>query len=543
MALDSVLADMGYKSLRPGQEEPITRLMMGNDVIAILPTGGGKTAIYAAVTKALNYKTIVFSPLVALMADQVQSLNKKGVRAAAVNSAQSEVLNTTALQDWSNDLLDVLIVAPERMESPQFLAAVDMCCPEMVTVDECHTVSQWAATFRVSYTKVGNFIDKYEPRIVLALTATATKKILEDVKRILHIENCVVCRHLPARTNIELHSTFVEDADLRSAVLNKVRSIKGPIIVYCPTVKQVTEMTKFLASMGEEVTFYHGQMTSTTDKAINQEEFMSGRKRVMVATNAFGMGIDKADIRGIIHVSPPGSIEAVSQEVGRAARDGKPSQCWMFNTPTGMNVQKWLFISSNPSSRELMSVYNYLNRHKDSGGEVRLTTEEIKGELGIESVQGALNLLVNYGCITRYTPEHDIRTFFVNPEKRDEVKKGVREAIVDGLYSLGVNKGKTAMNWDSLEIDMAALVRHTGKMAATVSSHLRQMQKDNVLQAAPVFRGKVTRVEREPTAEELEMTDVRYEVEKQKMDDVVTYLQTPDSEKHKFLSKYFEIDL
>lgn len=541
-ALPEVLKMMGYSSLRKGQEEPVTRLMMGQDVLAILPTGGGKTAIYAAVTKALEHKTIVFSPLVALMQDQVQSLNKKGVRAAAVNSAQPEVLNTSALQSWAAGKLDVLLVAPERMENPQFCAAVDMCPPSMVAGDEIHCASTWSTVFRPSYARLGDFVAKYNPKVVLAITATATKEIVADVKRILGIENCAMCKYLPPRTNIELHSKFVQEENLYHEVLRKVRSIQGPIIVYCSTVQDVKSMTKFLADMGEEVTFYHGQITSVSDKAINQDEFMSGRKRIMVATNAFGMGIDKADIRGIIHMSPPGSVEAISQEVGRAARDGKKAESWMFNTPRGMQMQNYLFKTGNPRAKEVEKVFGFLHDRQDSKGDVRMTVEDIKKAVKIDATQGALNMLTNFGCITRYTPDTDIRQFFLNDDNMESLDNATQKLIIQGIREGGLRKGLTAEGWSIWEVDYAMVVRASGRTAPTVQSHLRQLEKNNFLQAVPTFKGKVTHIERPPTEEELEMAAMRYIAEKKKLDDVVTYCDLPDDKKQDYLTHYFDLD-
>lgn len=550
-ALPGVLKLMGYASLRDGQEEPITRLMMGNDVLAILPTGGGKTAIYAAVTKAQEHKTVVFSPLVALMQDQVQSLNRKGIRAAAVNSAQHEVLNTSALQAWGDDKLDVLLVAPERMDNPQFIASMDMCPPSFVVVDEGHTISQWAAVFRPAYTKVGDFVSKYNPKLVLVLTATATDQIVDDIKRIIHIEDCVLCKHLPPRRNLKLHSEFVDDSDLMSAMYRKVKDIKGPCIVYCPTVNMVTSATKFLADMGESVTFYHGQMTGTSempegrhtgvvpDKAINQEEFMSGRKRIMVATNAFGMGIDKADIRGIIHLSPPGSVEAISQEVGRAARDGEEAHCWMFNTPNGGRVQNHLFASSNPKGWEVEKMYKYLETKQDSSATVRMTVEDMKKELSMDAAQGALNMLTNCGCIERYKETTDVRTFMLNPEMEEQT--GTPKAIVDAIRDGGLCKGKSAAGWEVWEVDFTYVVRSTGKVASTVTSNINKMTKANVLQTTPKFSGKITRLIHPPTKEDIKTVDIRWNVEKRKMDDVLKYLELPDDEKQDFLVHYFDL--
>lgn len=541
-AMPGVLKKMGYTALRPGQEEPVTRLMMGQDVLAILPTGGGKTAIYAATTLALEHKTVVFSPLVALMQDQVQSLNMKGVRAAAVNSSQADVLNISALQQWGDEQLDVLLVAPERMESPQFAAAMKLCKPSVCAVDEAHCVSAWSHNFRPSYTKVGKFIEEVNPDVVLAITATATNAIVNDIKKILGIENCAVCKHLPPRGNIKLHSRYVSGDALFATVCNKVREIDGPIIIYCPTVRLVSNMTEYLADMGESVTFYHGQMTSNADKAINQDEFMSDRKRIMVATNAFGMGIDKPNIRGIIHIAPPGSVEAISQETGRAARDGKAAEAWMYCTPEGMETQQYLFTAGNPKGWEVEKVYRYLQNRADKKGNVYVTVEDIRKDLRMDAAQGALNMLVNTECITRFTPSADMRQFFINEKALSNLTNGTQIAIIDAIKSGGLCKGKTARGWDDWEVDMAYVVKTVGKVQATITKHIGQLSKDGYIQQVPKFRGKVTHIEHPPTEDDLKMVEFRYEAEKKKLSDVVKYLAMPDKDKQEYITHYFDLE-
>ena len=306
LKVPEVLTKLGYSGLREAQIPCINRILGGEDTFCILPTSGGKTLIGLVPTLVNNWKTIIFSPLIALMKDQVDSLCLKKVRAGALNSSQTDTENWAELKDWTEGLTQVLYVAPERISNPQFRQAMKQVPPNFVIVDEAHVMSKDSATFRPAYMACGDFIRDFQPEQVLALTATATKEIVDDVKRILGTPDMAIERHYTPRLNLHMTSSKCMDLDeVLWEALEIIRKIKGSVIVYCATVKNVIRVTDFLKQAGENVTFYHGQITQPSVKDMNQDAFMSGRVRIMVATNAFGMGIDKADIEGIIHIDPP----------------------------------------------------------------------------------------------------------------------------------------------------------------------------------------------------------------------------------------------
>lgn len=553
-ALPKVLSDMGFKSLRPAQETPVLQLLSGRDVFAILPTGGGKTLIHACVTKALGKHNVVFSPLVALMADQVEAMTRMGLRCAAINSSQPDALNRTALAEWADGAIDTLLVAPERMENEQFMNAMRLCKPTMVTVDEAHCLSIYAAVFRSSYTKVGNFIDEFNPDLVLAITATATNNIVRDVKKICRIENCALCKNFVPRDNIKLHSVWFNapysrygrDKELERSMLSKTRKLieetDGSCIVYCSTVSDVEMVTKFLTQVGISTTFYHGQITNDVFKRSNQEDFMKDRAKVIVATNAFGMGIDKPDIRLIVHFTPPGSVEAIAQETGRASRDGKIAHCWMFNYPGATGVQSFLAGKSNPTGNDVRKVFRYLDRIKDADGNVYETVANMEKTTGVETVSGALSILSNFECIERYENATKVFKILIGQNTVSEDMSPTRKAILDVVKEDGVFEKATGDHGRLYSIDMNLIVKKLAKVETTIMTHLRQLQKEGKIDLFPPFRGKVTRVLKDPSEEEYAWADEWRDAEMGKIQDIEKYLKTPDEQKTKFLTDYFKLD-
>lgn len=535
--IPAALKKMGYEKLRPGQEGAISNILLEKDTICILPTGGGKSLLFALPTAALEWKTIVFSPLIALMKDQVQSMNAKGIKAACINSAQPDIENYTALKDWQDGELQMLYVAPERISHPQFEMAINCVKPDLVAVDESHCLSQWSATFRPAYCAVGDFIAKYNPRVVAAFTATATDQVVDDIKRILHISNCVISRYFPARTNLELSAEYIPEAERNSRILELVRSVSGSCIVYCQTVREVTEVTAYLAASGESVTFYHGQIQRAEDKSMNQDEFMSGRARICVATNAFGMGIDKPDIEAIVHTGPPGSIEAIAQETGRAARDGRKAICHMLVTPQGLYIQNMFFENSNPASNIVYSAYKLLEANADETGVARMTGADMAEILGDKSAEAACNSLESSGCVERFKEEGQIYTIYV---VNDEVELSkANKTLLEAILSYGTPSGYSDENEPVYKIDLNFLAGKCSVLPNTMRTKLMALGKTLAARVKPPFRGKCTRLLRPPTNADLEAIQTRRELEAQKLADVKAYIEADD--KHEFLKKYFEL--
>ena len=339
----------GYDAFRGGQEPVIDTLLSGRDALAIMPTGAGKSVCYQVPALLLPGITLVISPLVSLMRDQVTQLVQMGVPAAFLNSSLTFRQYLLALSRAKEGRYKIIYVAPERLETEGFL---DFACHadiSLVAVDEAHCISQWGQDFRPSYLHIPAFLEKLGRRPPLgAFTATATPEVREDIEKLLGLRDPLRVTTGFDRKN--LYFEVQEPADKRSALLELVRSRPDKCgIVYCSTRKTVEEVCGLLQEAGVSATRYHAGL-EPEERRQNQEDFLYDRARVMVATNAFGMGIDKSDVRYVIHYNMPKDIESYYQEAGRAGRDGLPSSCILLYS--GRDVRTAQFLIEHGESRE-----------------------------------------------------------------------------------------------------------------------------------------------------------------------------------------------
>src|SRR5690606_28218673 len=341
----------GYRDLRPGQREAITALLDGRDVLLVLPTGAGKSAVYQVPGLELPGPTLVVSPLIALQQDQVRSLLELGdddARAAAVSSAVPAAERRAALEAAAAGDLEFLFLSPEQLANDEVLDAVRAARPSLVAVDEAHCVSTWGHDFRPEYLRVGERLDTLDPRPpVLALTATASPPVREDVAERLHLRDPAVIVRGFARPGIALEVVrAVEAEDKDRAVVERVRTEaeQGTGIVYVATRRRTGEIADALAQAGLRSAAYHGGLRrAERDEA--QRRFTEDELDVVVATSAFGMGIDKPDVRFVVHADVPGSPDSYYQEVGRAGRDGEPAVAVLFYRPEDLGLQRFFAVS------------------------------------------------------------------------------------------------------------------------------------------------------------------------------------------------------
>lgn len=340
----------GYSSFREGQEEIIDAILAGRDAFAIMPTGSGKSICFQIPAAILNGVTLVISPLISLMKDQVAALRFKGIRAAYINSTLTSGQIDTVHRNMLAGVYKVVYVAPERLQSDGFISVAKALEISLVAVDEAHCISQWGHDFRPSYLKIGEFIDSLPQRPVLtAFTATATDQVSQDVIRLIGLQDPLCVNTGFDRPNLRFE---VRTPSNKLYSLSRIVSGFGTEsgIIYCNTRRTVERICDHLCGEGIPAASYHAGLSDDTRRH-NQDEFLDDRRRVLVATNAFGMGINKPNVRYVIHYNVPQSLEAYYQEAGRAGRDGDDAYCILLFSPDDVITVKKMITDSRAGEK------------------------------------------------------------------------------------------------------------------------------------------------------------------------------------------------
>lgn len=327
----------GYDTFRIGQEEIIKTILSGQDVLAVLPTGGGKSICYQLPGLLMPGLTLVISPLISLMKDQVEALQKLGIKAEHLDSSMSFHEQNIVFDRCLTGECKILYVSPERLQNPDFLKFSQKIEFALVAVDEAHCVSQWGRSFRKEYYEIPSFIFTLNHKpIVAAFTATATPQVRKDILEHLALQNAKVFVQGFDRPNLQFFVKRTGNKDLTVIEFLQKHQDEGGII-YCSTRQQVVKLEKVLQRAGYSVCRYHGGLTPT-ERQNNQNAFLENRCQVIVATNAFGMGIDKKDVRFVVHYNLPLTVEGYYQEAGRAGRDGKNADCLLLFNPMDIDI-------------------------------------------------------------------------------------------------------------------------------------------------------------------------------------------------------------
>ena len=331
----------GYKSFRKGQENIISNILSGEDILAIMPTGGGKSICYQIPALIFDGITIIISPLISLMKDQVDTLKEMGVASTYINSSLSSNEINTIMEEVKENKYKIIYVAPERLESYDFIMAITEIKVSQIAIDEAHCISQWGHDFRSSYRKIKYFIDSFNVRpVVTAFTATATEEVKNDIIKLLGLNNPKVFITGFDRENLFIN--IEKGSDKKNYLIRYIEKNKeNSGIIYASTRKEVDYIYELLINRGYNVLKYHAGIKDELRKEY-QEKFINDDNSIMIATNAFGMGIDKPNIRYVIHYNMPKNIEAYYQEIGRAGRDGEESECILLFSPSDIQTQKYL---------------------------------------------------------------------------------------------------------------------------------------------------------------------------------------------------------
>jgi ATP-dependent DNA helicase RecQ len=415
--LRSILrSTFGFDSFHDGQEAAVESAVRGDDTLVFMPTGGGKSLTFQLPGIVRPGVAVVISPLISLMKDQIDKLNRLGIRAERIDSTVSLELQRSVLEELrrgsdAETPVKFLYVAPERLNSLEFRRVMEGCEIALVAVDEAHCVSQWGHDFRPSYLRIRDFIAslrKNRAFPVMALTATATKKVRKDLVERLGLERFNEFTKGFDRKNIVILVREIGPKKEKLAkTLEIIKKTAGSGIVYCSSRKNVEEVREYLSAHGISANAYTGAMGSD-DRETSQNAFMDSSCRVVVATNAFGMGIDKKDIRFVIHYNLPGSIESYYQEVGRGGRDGLRAFGVVIASYGDTKIQEFFIENTYPSEKEILGFYEYLYQDFDmgegSGTEILKTQAAMAKEAGIESgerVGSILKIFEKYGIVRK----------------------------------------------------------------------------------------------------------------------------------------------
>ena len=401
-AIRSLREHFGFDDFRQGQREVIAAILAGKDAVIVMPTGSGKSLCYQLPALMLNGATIVVSPLIALMKDQVDALHARQLAATFINSSIPEQEQWSRIEGLRRGQFKLVYVAPERFRSRRFLQALQSVRVSLFAVDEAHCISTWGHDFRPDYLRLKNIIQLLGKPQTLALTATATPYVRSDIIQQLALINPEAFVSGFDRPNLTIDVVHTEKEREKVARIRRLaKSHDGSGIIYASTRKAVEQVTAELRALGLLVSAYHAGLSDSA-RVKAQEEFMSGRTQMIVATNAFGMGIDKPDIRFVAHYQMPGSIEAYYQEIGRAGRDGLASSCVLLFNYADKNTHDFFIEGSYPTSEMARNVYDALV----STGlkRIELTAAELAKRAGVKNemaVQSSLYLLERAGHIAR----------------------------------------------------------------------------------------------------------------------------------------------
>jgi len=532
--LEQGLARFGLSEFRPGQRAVIETVLARQDCLCIMPTGGGKSLCYQLPAVIRDGVTLVVSPLIALMKDQVDSLQAIGVSATFINSVLTLAEQRERLEQMSQGGFDLVYIAPERLRNPRFMEALRGTKVDLLAVDEAHCISEWGHDFRPDYARLGQFRERLGFPPTIALTATATPDVRADIEKQLRLKKSQVFITGFARSNLRFEVFESSGArDKNNALLAILEETPGAGIVYASTRKKCEEVVEFLQEETKrQVGLYHAGLAPDQRRQV-QDQFMSGEIDVIVATNAFGMGIDKAELRFVIHYNMPGTIEAYYQEAGRAGRDGKPARCALLFSFSDRYVQEFFIDMRYPARETVRQVYTYLCSLKEDP--IEITLQELKDRLdlstGAEGVGACEQVLEKCGAIDRLASQQNMASVKLDSDLPTMVELLPREARSQRKVLRVIERevGERRFEWVYFQPQQLAAKAELDREA--FNRALRELMKLESFDYVPPFRGRAIRMLMSNTPfEKLEIDFVELERRKQaevaKLERVIAYATT-----------------
>lgn len=392
------------EGFRPGQAQAIDHILGGRDTLVVMPTGSGKSLVYQFCAVAQPGTAIVISPLIALMKDQVDHMQADGIAATYINSSLGPAEQARRMERMRAGGWKLVYVAPERLRNPEFLAAVKGVQLSMLAIDEAHCISQWGHDFRPDYLHIGAVRKALDCPRTVALTATATPEVQEDI---IHQLGLPVAEKVVtgfARPNLVFHVKYTPDLRAKQAMIRKVLgTVKGAGIIYVGTRREADDLSVTLEAEYRVPTMvYHGGM-DRSNRSMVQDAFLGDPNAVLIATNAFGMGVDRPDVRFVIHFNVPGTLEAYYQEAGRAGRDGRAAQCMLLYAPQDRNLQEWFIDNDAPSQNELNALHKFIVSRAKDDGIAKVSADDIYRAVRLQEVKMrvGVSLLEKAGTLER----------------------------------------------------------------------------------------------------------------------------------------------
>jgi ATP-dependent DNA helicase RecQ len=537
----------GYDNFRNGQEEIIRSVLECNDTLVVMPTGGGKSLCYQLPALVMPGTALVISPLIALMKDQVDALQKAGRPATFINSSLQQHEIESRLHDARLGKYKLIYIAPERLESKRFIAHLKQVKISFLAIDEAHCISEWGHDFRPSYLNISEALSELPKFPVIALTATATPEVRHDIVTSLEIPGAKKFIRGFDRPNLSYITEDTSNKIARAAdLINETRT--GSTIIYCGSRKRVEEFTSSLREMGIKADGYHAGMAPAVRDNV-QNRFINDSSKIIVATNAFGMGIDKPDVRNVIHNDMTQTLEAYYQEAGRAGRDGKESRCYYLFDVGDIFLQEFFINSTYPSEKDIRKVYDELTRYTSSSGKINnFVTADFANEIGlaIRTTASILKLLEREKVIfvQRGSTNPKIRIISERERIKDYIENGGKKAefLETLLRSVSVDAFRK-----TVELDLSKMRRKYAVNSETAIDGLRQLAFSQIIEYTPGVNsggGYTLELSGEKFEElpvDLEALKIRRDRALAKLDVMIEYAET-DMCKRNFILAYFGDD-